>query len=106
YGTSYGTRVAQHYLRRFPQRVRALILDGVVPAPVVLGPATASDAERVLLDILARCAGEPACRARYGDPARSYLSVRSALRSHAVPLTPPAASTLALQPFGRLAPLG
>src|SRR5256885_4018761 len=37
YGTSYGTRVAQHYLRRFPQRVRALILDGVVPAPVVLG---------------------------------------------------------------------
>src|SRR5207253_965368 len=70
YGTSYGTRVAQHYLRRFPQRVRALILDGVVPAPVVLGPATASDAERVLLDILARCAGEPACRACPGRAVR------------------------------------
>ena len=93
YGTSYGTRVAQHYLRRFPQRVRALILDGVVPAPVALGPDTASDAERALLDILARCAAEPACRARYGDPARSYLSVRSALRTHAVPVTLPDPST-------------
>ena len=56
YGTSYGTRVAQHYLRRFPQRVRAVILDGVVPAPVALGPATATDAEQALLGILARCA--------------------------------------------------
>jgi pimeloyl-ACP methyl ester carboxylesterase len=46
YGTSYGTRVAQHYLRRFPQRVRAVILDGVVPAPLALGPATATDAEQ------------------------------------------------------------
>ena len=87
YGNSYGTRVAQHYLRRFPQRVRALILDGVVPVPVALGPATPSDAERALLDILARCAAESACRARYGDPARSYNSVRSSLANHAVPVT-------------------
>jgi pimeloyl-ACP methyl ester carboxylesterase len=87
YGTSYGTRVAQHYLRRFPQRVRAVILDGVVPAPVALGPATATDAEQALLSILARCAGEPACRNRYGDPARTYHSVRAALRNQAVPVT-------------------
>ena len=31
YGVSYGTRVAQHYLRRYPAHTRALILDGVVP---------------------------------------------------------------------------
>src|SRR5205085_1566479 len=59
YGTSYGTRVAQHYLRRFPERVRAVILDGVVPAPLALGPDVALDAERSLLDILARCAARP-----------------------------------------------
>jgi len=59
YGTSYGTRVAQHYLRRFPERVRAVILDGVVPAPLALGPEVALDAERSLLDILARCAAQP-----------------------------------------------
>ena len=33
YGSSYGTRVAQHYMRKFPARTRAVILDGVV-APV------------------------------------------------------------------------
>jgi pimeloyl-ACP methyl ester carboxylesterase len=87
YGTSYGTRVAQHYLRRFPQRVRAVILDGVVPAPLALGPATATDAEQALLSILARCAGEPACRNRYGDPVRTYHSVRAALRTRAAPVT-------------------
>lgn len=31
YGGSYGTRVAQTYARRFPDKTRALILDGVVP---------------------------------------------------------------------------
>ncbi|MCH7526613.1 MAG: alpha/beta fold hydrolase [Planctomycetes bacterium] len=32
YGISYGTRVAQHYLRRYPEHTRAVILDGIVPA--------------------------------------------------------------------------
>jgi len=31
YGVSYGTRVAQHYVKRFPKRTRSLILDAVVP---------------------------------------------------------------------------
>ena len=31
YGVSYGTRVAIHYARRFPERTRALVLDGVLP---------------------------------------------------------------------------
>ena len=38
YGASYGTRVAQHYLRRFPHRTRSVILDGVVPPQLPLGP--------------------------------------------------------------------
>lgn len=87
YGSSYGTRVAQHYLRRFPGRVRSLILDGVVPATLVLGPGTALDAERALDDILARCAHEDACRAALGDPHRAYQAVRAALSEHAVPVT-------------------
>src|SRR4051812_4052157 len=46
YGNSYGTRVAQHYARRFPQSTRSVILDGVINPEVVLGPAIAIDAER------------------------------------------------------------
>jgi len=93
YATSYGTRVAQHYLRRFPERVRSVILDGVVPAPLALGPEVALDAERSLLDILGRCAGEPPCRGRFGDPVEAYRSVRASLARHAVRVSVPDPST-------------
>ena len=36
YGVSYGTRVAQHYARRYPALVRTLIIDGVAPPEVPL----------------------------------------------------------------------
>ncbi len=67
YGVSYGTRVAQHYLRRYPQRTRALILDGVVPNEAPLGPDVAAQSQRVLDSILSRCATDPACADRYPD---------------------------------------
>jgi pimeloyl-ACP methyl ester carboxylesterase len=84
YGASYGTRVAQHYLRHFPERTRSVILDGVVPATLALGAATAFDAERALRDILARCAATAACAGAFGDPAQDYLRVRAALGRGAV----------------------
>ena len=62
YGNSYGTRVAQHYARRYPKSTRTVILDGVVNPEVVLGPAIAIDAERALERILKRCAGEHGLR--------------------------------------------
>ncbi len=87
YGVSYGTRVAQHYLRQFPQRTRSLVLDGVVPPQVFLGPDMALNAERSLQRILARCAQESACRERLGDPERDYHSLWAMLRSHPVPVS-------------------
>jgi pimeloyl-ACP methyl ester carboxylesterase len=87
YGASYGTRVAQQYVRRFGSHVRSVILDGVVPVGLALGPATATNAERALLDIFTRCADEPACHARFGDPAVDYRSVRAALKLSTVPVS-------------------
>lgn len=87
YGASYGTRVAQQYLRHYPQRTRSVILDGVVPVRRALGAATALEAERALRDILARCAGDAACRAAFGDPAADYRAVRTALAARAVPVS-------------------
>ncbi len=86
YGVSYGTRVAQQYLRRFPQRTRSLILDGVVPAQLILGSAMALDAEHSLERILARCAREPECRGHFADPQQDYHSLLATLRSHSVPV--------------------
>lgn len=39
WGGSYGTRTAQEYLRRYPERVRTVVLDGVAPPSMAL-PAT------------------------------------------------------------------
>ena len=103
YGASYGTRVAQQYLRRFPQRVRSVILDGVVPPELAVGADSALAAEQALARILARCAGEPACRARFGDPAADYQRVRAALADGAVAvsLADPASGAATRLEFGR-----
>jgi pimeloyl-ACP methyl ester carboxylesterase len=84
YGSSYGTIVAQQYLRRHPDRVRSVILDGVVPPQLALGATSALDAQAALSRIFARCARQPACHARFGDPAAAYLQVSDALARHPV----------------------
>ena len=67
YGISYGTRVAQHYLKRYPARVRTVVLDGVVPPGLAMGPGVAVDAQRALDRLLARCAAMPACVEQHPD---------------------------------------
>ncbi|HTD13139.1 MAG TPA: alpha/beta hydrolase [Steroidobacteraceae bacterium] len=86
YGVSYGTRVAQHYLRRFPQHTRAVVLDGVVPPAAALGATAAQDAQDALEDAFARCVRDRLCHARFGDPAATYGALRAQLAAHAVPV--------------------
>lgn len=81
YGASYGTRVAQHYLRRYPARTRAVVLDGVVDPALALGPAMALDAEAALRAALARCAASPDCAASYPDTATEFDALRQRLVS-------------------------
>jgi pimeloyl-ACP methyl ester carboxylesterase len=79
FGNSYGTRVAQHYARRYPDSTRTLILDGVVNPEVVLGPAIAIDAERALERILGRCLADGACSKAFKDPMADYRALRARL---------------------------
>lgn len=67
YGVSYGTRVALHYLRRYPEQVRTLTLDAAVPPGVALGPDLSINAETAFQQMLTRCTGDPACNAAYPD---------------------------------------
>ena len=103
YGVSYGTRVAQQYLRRYPARVRALILDGVVPPQLAIGPDVALDAERALQGILARCSADAACRARFADPAHDYQALRARLANASVSLSvaDPQGGAVRQMQFGR-----
>ncbi|HEY9182368.1 MAG TPA: alpha/beta fold hydrolase, partial [Gammaproteobacteria bacterium] len=79
YGVSYGTRVAQHYLRRYPERVRSVILDGVVPPGLVLGPDVAREAQRALEQIFARCAAEAQCGARFANLPSTFAELLARL---------------------------
>ena len=88
YGVSYGTRVAQHYARRFPERVRALILDGVVPAEVALGPEVAIYAQRALEQIFARCAADAACGAAFSDLPARFAALAARLEAEPYPMPP------------------
>ncbi len=65
YAVSYGTRVAQLYMRRYPASVHAAILDGVTYPEQAIGPETPLDAERALNLIVARCGKSPDCAAAY-----------------------------------------
>jgi pimeloyl-ACP methyl ester carboxylesterase len=87
YGVSYGTRVAQHYARRFPTHTRSMVLDGVVPPQVALGPATSVNAEQALSRILARCSNDAECGKHFGDPMESYRTLRKSLETRPVPIS-------------------
>jgi pimeloyl-ACP methyl ester carboxylesterase len=87
YGNSYGTRVAQHYARRFPESTRTLILDGVVNPQTVLGPAIAFDAERALERILDRCKADASCARAFTDPFADYQALRARLVRKPEPTT-------------------
>jgi pimeloyl-ACP methyl ester carboxylesterase len=85
YGVSYGSRVAQHYLRRYPARVRAVVLDGVVPPPLALGPDVAREAQRALEQIFARCAADAACGARFSGLPQTFAEVLARLETASDP---------------------
>jgi pimeloyl-ACP methyl ester carboxylesterase len=87
YGISYGTRVAQHYMRRYPDRVRTAILDGAVPAEVALGPDVAIEAQRAIDSILQRCARDQACSGNFPDISAQFVALQERLRTDPVKLS-------------------
>jgi pimeloyl-ACP methyl ester carboxylesterase len=89
YGVSYGTRVAQHYLRRYPTHVRSVVLDGVVPPPLALGPDVAREAQRALEQIFARCAADEQCGARFAALPQLFGEVLTRLDAGAAEETDP-----------------
>jgi pimeloyl-ACP methyl ester carboxylesterase len=64
-GVSYGTRVAQHYARRFPERTRSLVLDGIVRPELAIGAEVARDGQRAFDLIVERCDSNPTCSAAF-----------------------------------------
>lgn len=86
YGVSYGTRVVQHYARRYPAQTRSLIIDGVLPPDLAMGPMVSSNAQQVLDSIFARCAGDSACHQAFPTLAADFQRLATKLQATPVAL--------------------
>lgn len=80
-GVSYGTRVAQQYLRAFPDGVRSVVLDSAVGNEHALGSAFAVNLDDALKAHSAACIATPSCAKAFGDPWASLLRLRDVLRA-------------------------
>ena len=79
YGTSYGTRVAQLYAARHPERVRAMILKAAVPPGVAVPLIYTPGAQRALHLVFDRCAADRRCAAAYPDIQRRFTMLLARL---------------------------
>ena len=84
YGISYGTRVAQHYARQYPDSTRTVIIDGVIPPQVSLGPDIATESQIAIDNVFARCSESIACNDRFPNIGEDFDMVRGALAEEAV----------------------
>ncbi|MDK2593695.1 alpha/beta hydrolase [Pseudoalteromonas obscura] len=79
YGASYGTRIAQEYLRQYPESVASATLDGVVPMQqslVAIGDAIDGALNEVFLD----CMADNACLKQYPTLANDYAELIASLK--------------------------
>lgn len=86
YGVSYGTRVALQYMRTYPDSVRSLVIDGVVPPELNLGSIVAFNSQQTLDSVFARCLEEPACNSRFPNTESDFKRLAEQLRAKPVPL--------------------
>jgi len=87
WGGSYGSRLAQVYAQRHPERVRSLILDGVADADLIIGADTAAF-DLAFYAVLQRCAADTDCAHAFPSPRQDLQEVLAA-RDVAKPVSVP-----------------
>ena len=66
-GISYGSRLAQDYMRRHPDGIRSVILDSTYPLKDDGIAGNIEDADRAIEQLVAGCAAAPNCAAAHPD---------------------------------------
>jgi pimeloyl-ACP methyl ester carboxylesterase len=87
FGGSYGTRAAQVYLRLFPQRVRTVVLDGVVPQTLALGSEHAQKLDQAMHRVLLGCDTDPVCAENFPNTLEKLKGLIRSLEENPVDLT-------------------
>ena len=96
-GFSYGSALGQYYANMFPDRFRALVVDGVLNPTAWVGNTreildqrlrSGDGAYRALIEILKRCdkAGERKCVFAEGDPVKNFAAIANRLKTDPVEL--------------------
>jgi pimeloyl-ACP methyl ester carboxylesterase len=79
YGGSYGTRAAYFYAKRYPTRVRSVVLAGPAPPTMSLLDSFEEDGELALKALIADCASDRACSKAFPTFASDLQKVRKQL---------------------------
>jgi pimeloyl-ACP methyl ester carboxylesterase len=61
YGTSYGSRVAQVYMRRYPKSLRAVAMKGIVPPSMAMPEDHATAGDAAWQSVVDRCKSDRTC---------------------------------------------
>lgn len=94
-GFSYGSVLGQYYANMFPDRFRALVVDGVINPTAWVGDTrqildqrmrSSAGAYKALIEILKRCdkAGEKFCVFAEGDPVKHFAQIANRLKTDPV----------------------
>ncbi|MBU2662514.1 alpha/beta hydrolase [Actinoplanes bogorensis] len=104
-GFSYGSALGQYYANMFPDRFRALVVDGVLDPQSWVGNSrqildqrlrSSDGAHKALIEILKRCdkAGETKCVFAEGDPVKHFDQVAQRLKTDPVEFPDGAGGTI------------
>ncbi len=86
-GGSYGTRLGQVYLRAYPDQVRSVVLDAVVPTRLRLGSEHALKLDQALELLFDRCTASEACNTQFPDVKGAFDELKSQYRDNGQSIT-------------------
>ena len=75
YGVSYGTLLALHHMRDFPQHIRSVILDAVVPTQTAFLAEIARSADRSFDELFAACAADAQCQSAFPTLEKDFYTL-------------------------------
>jgi pimeloyl-ACP methyl ester carboxylesterase len=87
YGNSAGTLLAQHVMRAYPRRLRAVALGSVVPLSVSTWPAMPANGTRALKRLFESCAADATCHQAYPTLEVDFLSLIDRLNQRPVTIS-------------------
>ena len=75
YGVSYGTLLGLHLMHLYPDHLRSVILDGVVPPQLNFIPLVPQETDRVFTSLFDACAADAGCSADYPNLEQRFFKL-------------------------------